>query len=912
MRSDAIFRVIERPWPHSGPRAALRGLGVLAVVVGLLTTFAGTAQATGPLRVELQVWQHADTGEIRIGARLADGSWPAPEMIALPLDDGLSSSGRYRYGDIAIAVEWRIGAAPVTVEIRVWQHVEDERELWISARGSLGSWRTLGTVPLALADPTGSSVSRAGGVTIEAPLPAGETGAPLHYWFEPVGEATVPGSYAFLTAPVAQEITTYEGLRHDAASVRIEVDEHGEATWTFYTAPHAAVITTYEGLRRDAATLRVNAAAAGGASSETLFGAVEAGHLVEWFQARDCFVRYRVTSVAEAETDANYREFGVRPETYLARGCRSGSLPGDGATAAFSTAPETAAAGPFTAVAVGGHYDVCALSEAREAVCWNADAPGATATLPGRYIAIDASEGTTCAVADDGEAVCWGSDASARDAPPGPFMAISTTPGYTCALTEAGAVVCWGFRSERAHHERARMGVGHPAGQPYKWLPDPPPGPYLAITVGRSTYLDGRPESACARKASGGFVCWQAGSKHSPHPQGDVWHVDDSVEDTPIAGDFCQVNSYGRAACGWPGADYAAISDDGRHVCAVTAEGRAECWVSEVTAIAYGALNVMRPPDPSPARYVAISTGGDIGCAITDAGSIACWEAERNVIAPPDPPPGRYVAVSDGTYHTCGLTEDGEAVCWGWNNYGQAAVRHGRYMAVSAGEFHTCALTESGEAVCWGLIFSRAPDGQYATIGAGGLAHDPGACALTETGAVVCWAGDWSAEPPAGSYAALDVGEHQSCVLTEAGEATCWDHNRYGVTDPPDRRLTAVGAGYVASCGLTEDGQVVCWSRSFSIDPPSGRFSALAVGWQHACALDIAGDAVCWGWKANRSKEVPNEPSPFAHQLTRPPPGPFLAISAGQYRSCAVSVQGDIVCWGDVAYTNEPRSLWGE
>ena len=334
-------RAFERLRSRRGLRAAPRALGPLAVAIALLATAAGTAQAAGSVRVEVWVWQHAaDTGKIRVGAARADGSWPAPEMLPLTLDD-VSSSGRYRYGDIAIDVEWRIGAAPLKVQVRVWQHVEDERDIHISARGSLGSWRTLGTVPLALdAQDSPDGCCRAGGVTIEAPLPEGATGAPLRYRFDPAGEAAEPGSYAFLTAPIAREITTYEGLRHDAASVRIEVDENGEWTYTFYTAPRASVITTYEGLRRDAATLRVNAAAADGASSASLFGAVEAGHLVEWFHARDCFVRYRVTAVPAAQAEAPYREFGVRPETYVFQGCQSGSLPTDGTTAAFSAAPE--------------------------------------------------------------------------------------------------------------------------------------------------------------------------------------------------------------------------------------------------------------------------------------------------------------------------------------------------------------------------------------------------------------------------------------------------------------------------------------------------------------------------------------------------------------------------------------------
>ena len=40
----------------------------------------------------------------------------------------------------------------VRIEVRVWQHVDDDRNLYISARPADGSWRTLGTVPLALDD----------------------------------------------------------------------------------------------------------------------------------------------------------------------------------------------------------------------------------------------------------------------------------------------------------------------------------------------------------------------------------------------------------------------------------------------------------------------------------------------------------------------------------------------------------------------------------------------------------------------------------------------------------------------------------------------------------------------------------------------------------------------------------------
>ena len=118
------------------PRCAR--LGPLVVVASLRTMTAGTAQAASSVRAEVWVWQCAwNPGEVGVGARPAHGSWRAPGTLTPALDDGVSSSGRYRYGDIAIDVEWRIGAAPLTVEGRVWQHVEHEGVTYISARGRI-------------------------------------------------------------------------------------------------------------------------------------------------------------------------------------------------------------------------------------------------------------------------------------------------------------------------------------------------------------------------------------------------------------------------------------------------------------------------------------------------------------------------------------------------------------------------------------------------------------------------------------------------------------------------------------------------------------------------------------------------------------------------------------------------------
>ena len=54
------------------------------------------------------------------------------------------------------------------------------------------------------------------------------------------------------------------------------------------------VLTTWEDLRGRAAALRVHESDAAGASRAAAWGAVEAGDLIEWRKADDCWVRYRV------------------------------------------------------------------------------------------------------------------------------------------------------------------------------------------------------------------------------------------------------------------------------------------------------------------------------------------------------------------------------------------------------------------------------------------------------------------------------------------------------------------------------------------------------------------------------------------------------------------------------------------
>ena len=128
--------------------------------------------------VEVRVWQDVNNAlSIYISARPEGGSWAALGTIPLPLDDGHSSSGRFRYGDIAVDVP--VGAATATVEVRVWQDVSDALSIYISARPEDGSWRTLGTIPLPLDDGHSSSGRfRYGDITVTVTLGALFTPSP--------------------------------------------------------------------------------------------------------------------------------------------------------------------------------------------------------------------------------------------------------------------------------------------------------------------------------------------------------------------------------------------------------------------------------------------------------------------------------------------------------------------------------------------------------------------------------------------------------------------------------------------------------------------------------------------------------------------------------------------------------------
>ena len=173
-----------RRWRNSYPLGQPKGGGIrvslagkvllvaLAGLAGIMGLTAGaSAQDARTTAIELRVWQHReDASIIHITARPAGGSWGTLGTIPLPLDDGISQSGRWRFGDVAISVPLE---APflTRVDVRVWQRVANDALIHISARPARGDWNALPTQRLPLDGISRSGSYRYGDATLAVPLP---------------------------------------------------------------------------------------------------------------------------------------------------------------------------------------------------------------------------------------------------------------------------------------------------------------------------------------------------------------------------------------------------------------------------------------------------------------------------------------------------------------------------------------------------------------------------------------------------------------------------------------------------------------------------------------------------------------------------------------------------------------------
>ncbi|MBI3978179.1 MAG: tandem-95 repeat protein, partial [Chloroflexi bacterium] len=375
------------------------------------------------------------------------------------------------------------------------------------------------------------------------------------------------------------------------------------------------------------------------------------------------------------------------------------------------------------------------------------------------------------------------------------------------------------------------------------------------------------------------------------------------------------------------------------HTCALLETGEVKCWGGNnggqlglgdkfSRGDAAGEMGAALPAvNLGTGRTAAsIAVGGGHSCALLDTGQVKCWgwngrgdlglwdtnwrgdgPGEMGDALPTvDLGIGRLaVALSAGGYDTCALLDNGQVKCWGSNDSGQLglgdvitrgdnlgemgdalpAVDLGagrRATAIAAGTTHTCALLDNGQVKCWG-------DNFYGQLGLGDtIRRGDNAGEMGDAlPAVNLGAGR--------TATAIAVGNSHTCAVLDTGQVKCWGSNSWG----------ELGLGNYAGRG---DGPGEMGDALPAVNLGAGRTAtALAAGYSHTCALLDNGQIKCWGGNTFGQLGLGNTTNrgggagDMGDSLPAVDLGAgrtALAMTAGDWHTCALLDNGQIKCWG--------------
>jgi alpha-tubulin suppressor-like RCC1 family protein len=334
--------------------------------------------------------------------------------------------------------------------------------------------------------------------------------------------------------------------------------------------------------------------------------------------------------------------------------------------------------------------------------------------------------------------------------------------------------------------------------------------------------------------------------------------------------------------------------------------------------------------------------------ATSDAGPVGSGSSDAGVL-----PDGQ--SRSDAGSDAAGACEAPSCCPPGTRVCGTSCCAVGADPRIAAGASAACAVTAAGGLKCWGEynwvgVSSRAPvDVAGLTSGVAGVAFfDEDVCVLTAGGGVECWGNNQVGELGNGTIGsattspspvqglgagvgAVAIAGHHGCSVTLTGAAQCWGYNVYGELGngtrnnaPSPTSVIGLGSGVAAvvtggaefSCALTSAGGVQCWGGDVSgvvgngsrggdnlspvAVPEISGAVAISAGESHVCVVTANGGVRCWG--DNTSGQLGADPTATRWSST-PLAVPGLssgvvAVSAGEYHSCALTSAGTVTCWG--------------
>lgn len=286
-------------------------------------------------------------------------------------------------------------------------------------------------------------------------------------------------------------------------------------------------------------------------------------------------------------------------------------------------------------------------------------------------------------------------------------------------------------------------------------------------------------------------------------------------------------------------------------------------------------------------RYKAVAAGTP--CAVTVEGKLECWGGRYDPDADADirvdvPTETGFVDVASGIFNACGLKEDGRAICFGVVQMG--VVPSGlRLMQIALDQRPGCGVTLERELVCWDGISEELEtiDGQYRSVSI----HRMVWCAISENDELRCLQDEQIEVPEVQVREAALRGTPRMegfpginlCILDMEKNIKCMDimEDRDTVFLEADGEFESMAQSSEFACGLKADGTVDC----FDYDIPEQEEE------------DVLEQDEDWGMPGEGF-----EPEPDEIDSTPPEGVRFESIDGGGNGVCGITVDGRVRCWG--------------
>ena len=593
-----------------------------------------------------------------------------------------------------------------------------------------------------------------------------------------------------------------------------------------------------------------------------------------------------------------------------------------------------------------GSTHACVLREGQGVWCWGSQGasgqmgdgtlvphalPQPVIGLPGDITAVAVGGDHACAIDDIGGVWCWGENGSGqlglgdtqdRSTPvavTGLSVAaaqLSLGDQHSCARSATGAMACWG------ENGAGQLGDGSTTDRLSPVNVQGLPAGVVDIALGFAT--------SCALDSNQDMYCWGDNSSGQ---------IGDGTTNNAALPQQTGFNLVAAMAVGLS------------HTCAINPSFQTvSCWGSNFAGqIGDGTTTTRLSPTQIPGLddVVAVFAGASSNhtCALGTAISrgttpqLYCWGRNdsgqlsdssfqnRSTFSAFNGIAGAVVDVSLGFATTCVRVASGRVFCAGWLNGSTGDVTHssaplavtaagtfGREIA--AGKAHTCVRASNGSARCWGK-------NDVGQLGTGGYSQ-----ALLP-----------QAVPGVTNSSQLVANADQTCTLIPqvsqplAGnpnaQLICWGRNAQGqlgdgsVLNRPAPTLIASAGSAVTSIGLGSNHACISYDSSglrrctglndfgqacASNGLPRTSFAAcdgslpevlsIRSGGLHSCAVTVQGDVACWGYGLLGqlgNAATADSATPVAVQGL---PSSIVQVVSGTYFNCALAAAGSVWCWG--------------